>query len=76
MSNDATTRKTPGPMSTFIGKWSEDKKSFAVLAGPFTAAAEKEIKAAVKDLGEGTYDRMTCRTEPITYKKVTRDSIG
>lgn len=64
-------RKTVGPMTVRIGKWSDDGATFTSLVS-LIGPTDKEIKQAVQKLGYGTYDLITGRdTKAVLAKKET-----
>lgn len=68
-------RKTPDPVSTLIGNWSEDRKVFTVITR-LEAATDKQKTDAIKALPFGTYTVLTTRETTKTLKEVTRVSIA
>jgi hypothetical protein len=75
-------RKTPGKMTTWIGRWNnvesvegEPGKTFTVLA-EIEGATEKQVKEAVKGLGFGKYETITGRCgEPLNYREVIKPTF-
>ena len=72
---DGTPRATPGKMTTWIGKWNEDKSAFTVQAS-LIGATDKATKEAITKLGYGKYDTITGRADEHTFRKVERDAFA
>lgn len=73
-------RAVPPPMKLYIGKWEDcgdcgegAVKKFTVLATLPGSATDKEVKAAVKKLGEGDYTGLLGRERPLSYRTTTKE---
>jgi len=76
------TKRTPGKMLTAIGRWTtpgvddDSAPVFTLLRNLGEAAKDKQITAAIKASGTGTYDVLVYRTYSKTYRKEERDVIA
>lgn len=68
-----TVRKGIGPMTTMICNREGD--TIQVLKTFESPPAEKQIKAALQELGEGEYTILTCRTRTVKYAKVQTEKF-
>ena len=76
--NKAAARKTPGKMTTWIGRWTdacETGRSFTPLA-ILTDDTPKARREALQKLGEGDYDVITGREGSASYHKKTVDTFA
>ena len=65
-------RAKPGKMTTWIGRWEKCGEGEACTLNvlrEITGASEADIRKAVKELGEGSYDIVTGRTSTKTVAK-------
>jgi hypothetical protein len=70
---NAKTRKTAGPMDTAIVKI--EGTTITVLKKFETPPTDKEVKAALAEIGEGTFTLMTSRSRAVGYKKVVAEKF-
>ena len=66
-------RKQAGPMTTMICQQAGD--TIQVLKTFESPPSEKQLKEAIKELGEGEYTILTCRTRKAKYAKVTAEKF-
>ena len=70
---EAKVRKQAGPMTTQICSVEGDTiKVLKTFESPPTA---KQIKVALSELGEGTYQVLTGRSRTVKYAKVTTEKF-
>lgn len=67
-------RKAAGPMDTAIVK--VDGATITVLKKFETTPSDKDIKAALMELGEGDYTVMTSRSRPVAFKKAVVEKFS
>ena len=70
-------RKTPAPMTAFIGNWDKD---LAGTTSTFIVKAkcdsdDKSVREAVKELGFGTYDVWVGRVHSVSFEKVEKSAF-
>lgn len=71
-------RSTPGKMTTYLGKWEprDDGTEAFVVLKKIEDATPAKIRAALLDLGAGTYTKLTGRTDTVAYATKTVDSFS
>jgi arsenate reductase-like glutaredoxin family protein len=68
-----TVRKNAGPMTTMI--CNKEGDTIQVLKTFESPPSEKQLKEAIKELGEGVYTILTCRTRTAKYTKVQTEKF-
>ena len=71
-------RATPGKMTTYLGKWEsrgDGTEAFVVLK-KLEDATPAKIRAALLDLGAGTYTKLTGRSDTVAYATKTVNSFS
>lgn len=72
-------RNNAGPMTTMICKegaqTEKGERTFVVLKKFDAPPADKDLKATLKELGEGDYTVLTYRSRKASYKTVTAEKF-